>query len=420
MIVSFGFPPLGGPSVQRPLKFCKYLKQFGWEPIVITANWSLLETDQRDNDLMYERKNLDIPIYEVKDRIRPYSPSLSMSKTFQKNNNQSIYRKIIRSFAIPDSLLTWCPFVIQTAGQIVHEYKPIQAIIATSPPASSLLCGYLISKRYNIPWIADLRDSWTTAPNFGKGRYGFYEKGNRYLEKRILNSASHIIAATDGIKHGLMSSCDNRQCTVINNGYDEEDFSNIPPITKEPNKLQFVYAGSFSGTQTPEYFLKALAYLQKEQDLSRIEVLFIGQFQDIYKQMVNSLGLNQIVKYIGYVPHSQSIAHIKNADVLLLFINDLGAEEVLTGKIFEYLATGNYIFGMVPEGEAASLIKKLNVGTIIEPNSISNIVDGLRTIISLWENNEIKPQLESSAIKKFSRKEQTKQLSNILENMLYS
>ncbi|HMT12896.1 MAG TPA: glycosyl transferase, partial [Ignavibacteria bacterium] len=37
LIISYYFPPSGGPGVQRVLKFVKYLPEFGWQPIVLTV-----------------------------------------------------------------------------------------------------------------------------------------------------------------------------------------------------------------------------------------------------------------------------------------------------------------------------------------------------------------------------------------------
>jgi hypothetical protein len=37
LIITYYWPPAGGPGVQRVLKFVKYLPQFGWEPVVLTV-----------------------------------------------------------------------------------------------------------------------------------------------------------------------------------------------------------------------------------------------------------------------------------------------------------------------------------------------------------------------------------------------
>ena len=37
MVITYYWPPSGGPGVQRVLKFCKYLPEFGWEQIVLTV-----------------------------------------------------------------------------------------------------------------------------------------------------------------------------------------------------------------------------------------------------------------------------------------------------------------------------------------------------------------------------------------------
>lgn len=37
LIVTYYFPPSGGPGVQRVLKFCTYLLKHGWRPVILTV-----------------------------------------------------------------------------------------------------------------------------------------------------------------------------------------------------------------------------------------------------------------------------------------------------------------------------------------------------------------------------------------------
>ena len=51
LIITYYWPPAGGPGVQRWLKFSKYLPEFGYDPIIITVDPEKAEYPIKDHTL---------------------------------------------------------------------------------------------------------------------------------------------------------------------------------------------------------------------------------------------------------------------------------------------------------------------------------------------------------------------------------
>ena len=144
LIVSYYWPPAGGPGVQRWLKFAKYLPQFGVEPVLYVpenAHYPLkdstLEKEIPENITILKK-----PIFE------PYSlAGLLSNKDTQKissgiipkEEDQGMLQKLMLfirgNFFIPDARKFW----IKPSVKFLEEYlqeNQIDTIITTGPPHS--------------------------------------------------------------------------------------------------------------------------------------------------------------------------------------------------------------------------------------------------------------------------------------------
>ena len=65
LVIAYYFPPMGLSGVQRTLKFVKYLKEYGWEPIVLTT--SSKDYYAYDESLASELEELNIQVFKTND-----------------------------------------------------------------------------------------------------------------------------------------------------------------------------------------------------------------------------------------------------------------------------------------------------------------------------------------------------------------
>jgi len=434
LIITYYFPPSGGSGVQRTLKFIKHLRNFGWEPIVLTA----LNADYPAYDeSLWEDVPKDMKIYRSK-IFEPYRlyrrftgkkiddstdiSTLTLDETEKHNFNERISELIRAFFFIPDARILWLPFSLYLGFKILRKEK-IDLIFSSAPPYTTHLIGMLLHRFSKIPWIADFRDSWIGWLSTPQWRPNLSRAFEFWMEGSVLRYANCVITVSKGVRDDLLSrnpSSNKDKWYFLPNGYDATDFLDVKPYPKN-NKLTFVYSGSLYGNRNPEYLIRALERLKLERlDLYNfIHFRFVGRIGQSILDRIQSSSVNSIIDQIIYVKHKESISYLKSSDISLLIIDDAPVNKgILTGKLYEYIGVGHPIFALAPNGDAADLINKYQLGQVVSPKNIKKIFDALIKIIE--EHNEKRSSFcfDDSVRKKFERKEQTKKLAEIFTNTM--
>lgn len=424
LIITYYWPPAGGPGVQRVLKFAKYLPQFGWEPIILTVeNGDYPATDTSLIDEIPE----NIKIYKTK-TLEPFSLFKFFSgqrkedriPTFilNKNEKDSFFTKLSKwiraNFFIPDARIGWKFFAVKKGLEIIKN-ENIDLIFSSSPPQTVQLIGLELKKRTNLPWVADFRDPWTDAFWIKDlKRTSWAIKKDALLEKKVLNNADQVISVSKSLVN-LFKLKNNNNYHIIPNGYDEFDFVNKSYTKSE--KLTILYVGYADITQYSAKFFEAISNLSTDE-LNCISIEFYGKLHTTIIEKIKLLKLNNVINFFNYIPHNEAIIKIINADVLLLFIpNIINNEGILTGKLFEYLASENYILGFGPsKGDAAQIIRECNSGKMFDYDT--NVLSELKFLINEKINNRriISPIQEQIAL--YSREKLTEQLAIYFEELL--
>lgn len=382
---------MAGAGVQRPLKFAKYLPEFGWEPIILTVKGR--EYYEKDETFLKE-----IPSYIT----------IKRTKSFENSH-------IPNTILIPDRKIGWLPFAYHTGLKTIEQYK-IDVIYSTSGPYTSHLIGYLLKKKTGLPWIADFRDEWTQHP-YIKYKTSFHKKINRWLEKKILLDADEVISVSEPITMGLRNLIeeeDHNKFHTITNGYDKNDFL----IEKNNNDRIFkiTYVGSFYGLRTPKHFFDAIDLLWAEKKINPndFKIVFVGTPFHMNHQFPDNL-----IQSIGYVTHIEALNYMMNSTVLLLVMPNDKAKNAYTGKIFEYIASGKSILALVPkEGVAAELINETKTGLVTDPEDAEQIKNAILYLYTQWHKDNLIIEPRWDLINKYERKILTKNLSSILDDCI--
>lgn len=171
LIITYYWPPSGGAGVQRWVKFCKYLPQLDYEPIVLTVKDG---TYPLVDETLVDQIPEELKVYRSK-IIEPYSifgaltgkGKLEVSKpaTAFSTKNEGLIKRLgvlVRAnFFIPDARRFWVPFAFKKAKEIIEEHK-IETVITTAPPNSTHLIGTPLKKAFpELRWIMDMRDPWS-------------------------------------------------------------------------------------------------------------------------------------------------------------------------------------------------------------------------------------------------------------------
>lgn len=412
LMVAYQFPPVGGSGVQRSAKFAKYLPSFGWEPVVLTRDNKKMTL--RDESLLKELS----PDIEI---IRTPAYDLTVLPWVLSKVGKFIAWKIL----VPDGEVLWMKNAVRACLERIKK-GDIKAIYTTSYPYSDHLMGLEVKKHFpDLLWLADFRDEWTNNPYlFDKPHRVSRMKKEKEMEKEVLEKADILVTNTPIMKRnfvrlnpefGLES-----KMHVIPNGFDTADFERLEKKNINNPLFTITYTGALYGRRKPDLFLEAVGNLVRMGKINKekICIRFIGSFKhDVLQGLIKSNALVGAVETISYMEHEQCIKSMMESDALLLIEGGgPGSEAFYTGKIFEYIQTGNPILAVIPEkGAAAELIRSTKTGIICDWADIKAIEEGFADMYNSWEKNECIISPDENEIARYDRKALTNSLADLLD-----
>jgi len=420
LIITYYWPPAGGPGVQRWLKFVKYLPEFDIEPIVYVPenpNYPILD----DSLLLEVPKGITIlkqPIQEPYKFAKIFSKKKSetISKGIIKgNDNQSILEKLMLfirgNFFIPDARKSWVKPSVKYLSNFIKSYN-VDLIITTGPPHSLHLIGLKLKTQLGGKWIADFRDPWTTIGYHKKLRLTTRSKlKHDTLEHDVLNSADRIIVTSSSTKKEFEQKT-NCRIEVITNGYDLERIDAV----KLDTKFTLSHIGSLLSERNPEILWKVLKELIQEnlEFKNAFQLNLVGSVsEDVLESIKNYISTDYINKVV-YVSHNESIKYQRQSQVLLLIeINSEETKSIVPGKLFEYMVSNRPIIAIGPnESEVELLIKETNAGRYFCYSDYNSLKETILSYFNAFQKGELKSY--AIGLQKYSRRELTKQLANLI------
>jgi len=427
LILTYYWPPGSGPGVQRWLKFSKYLPQFEIQPTVITVkNGSYPSTDESllgdiPSELkVHHTKTVEpFAIYNALRGKKGNSVEVGMGNLKGKPSMLSKVANHVRAnYFIPDARKGWNSFAYKKAVEIIDSDKP-DCIITTGPPHSTHLVGEQLSREKGIPWIADMRDPWTSIYyNAFLNRTEQTKKKDKSLEDLVLQKASAVVVASTAMKDEFSDRSKN--ISFIPNGYDEEDFENLIQIDRD--KFILAYTGNLKSNQNCTALWEAIKELAENNDFRtnfRLEIT--GNVDEGIRNEWKKLELEEFIVHKPFVPHKQAIEIMHSSHMLLLPIpkseNNKG---IITGKIFEYLASRRPILSIGPkDGNASEILSLCGKEPMLE---YSDKI-GMRTMISSayinFKNNNLERVTGNLIYRNYSRMGCTEQLSNVINQIVH-
>lgn len=392
LVIAYYFPPMGMGGVQRAVKFVKYLPEFGWEPTVLTVKDVLYYA--RDDSFEEDMKDASVVRTESLDPLRlgaKWSDQKSAVVSGRCGHLGKLHGMIARWMAIPDPKVLWIPHAVQAALKLIHQNK-IDLILTTSPPHSAHLIGWYLKRMTGVPWVADFRDDWL-GMYFDDLPTRAHAGLNRWIIRQIIEKANGIVTVSEPIRDVLLAISRNTKsrCEVIRNGYDRSEFEGVSEGSRD--LFTITYSGTVSPLLNPSVFLQGVAQaLDQRTDLrTRIRVRFIGGIIDLdLSHMIESYGLNDIVSVEGYLPHDESVGRMIDSDLLLLLLPESGSAGLVTGKVYEYLASGKPILALAPCGEDEQLIIKHARGVVVPPEDVEGVAGRIVRSFELWERGDLK------------------------------
>ncbi len=427
LIITYYWPPAGGSGVQRWLKFTKYLRSFGWEPVIYTA--ANPEAPAMDYKLLNEVpagiEVLKKSVWEPYNLFRVISgrkgQKFGAGLASKGKSNKDALNKLaiwIRgNFFIPDARMFW----IRPSVKYLTKYlanNPVDAIISTGPPHTTHLIAKRVSKRFSTPWLADFRDPWTNIDFFDdlKPTY-FAKKIHRGLEKNVLSQAQSVVTVTKGWADDL-SLISKTRVIVVENGYDPEDFDNVE--VEMDKGFTLTHIGTLSPNRNCNLLWQVLGEKVKtEAEFAKhFRLRFVGSVDSSAYNAINLNGLLPYAEFLGYLPHDQAVnLQLRSSALLLLVNNSPNALGIQTGKVFEYMAAKRPILAVGPvAGNSHDLISETQTGIFVDFTDIDQIKQGVDKLWQWYQDDFI--GFNPRGYKNYSRKTLAKRIADLLDDLV--
>ncbi len=426
LIIAYYFPPSGGSGVQRALKFVKYLPAYDWQPVVLT-----LDPDQAAYPDLDPGMLADVPTDVEVIRTGSWDPYRIYAGLSRKSKEDAVsvgflsdapitFRERVARWVranvfIPDARVGWYFYALKKAKELVEAGK-IDVVFTTGPPHSTHLIGRTLKRRYNIPWVADFRDPWSDIDFLEELPMSKFSRHlNASLEQSVLDEASAVLTISPAMQRKYTAKTRTR-CKTIFNGFDEEDFE--MPASTETDHFYIAHVGNMNAARNPEILWRMLA--GNHDAFPKLRIRLVGNVDGQVIKSLQDANLMDRVERLEYCPHSEAVQQMKESALLLLPINRVfSARGIVTGKLFEYLATGNPILGIGPiDGDAAAILDETGAGKMIDYEDEAGLRDFLNDTYQNWNTSNQAMSADGSAITQYSRKGQTGHLAGLLNELI--
>lgn len=378
LMIAYVFPPIAYAGSFRTLRFCRYLIENKWLPIVLTIK----RGDDLDNDdSLLKKIPAQIKVHRTrtvdfwrfwrrrkklkKDKFGYGTESIDNQGGFGNRKKRTIFwlsyfKKIVLELVTtPDHMVFWIPFAVAKGILLLLRYD-IKVVYTSSPPHSEHLVGLFLAKLFGKPWVADFRDPMLDSSGYEPGTY-FRRCADRGLEKLIVHHAQKVLIISDFYTMIMKKRYPQfaEKFFTLPNGYDPADFEMLQP---EPyKKFTIIYAGSFYANRSPDFFLRSFGSWFKSQSSEiqkNVQVIFYGIIPMEVTNRIKEEGLLNVVMTPGMIPKNKLAPKLLGADVLLLIIGfDQESRGTITSKIFEYMACNRPILAIIPQGDAADILR---------------------------------------------------------------
>lgn len=435
LMISCAFPPTGGPGVQRSAKFAKYLPQFGWRPIV----WSADVLRQLPAD---ESLSQDLPPDLVHHRRRSLTHAsihagaadvlrkLPLGATWRGRVVPAVDWRLERTlrwastFLVPDEFVAWAVVSLVPLLRLIRRER-VDVIYSTYSPVSNHLLGAWLKRLTRLPWVSDYRDLWIDDCYYSR-RGRLRAALERRIQRRLLERADAVVSVTEGQADILARHVPSQphKFFTIHNGVDLEDFDKADcrsarwRLHGPEDRFVLTYTGLFSAFRAVGSVVEGLRRFAGwvRERASRFELRIVGSISKDLQATLIDAGIP--LSATGYLPHHEAIEQMAAADVLLLLTpSGPNSATYMTAKTYEYLASGRPILAVGPvDGVAQRLVTGWQVGVAAVPDATA-MATALERLWRDWKAGCLPTGCGLERIEPYTREHLTGKLAAVFDGV---
>ncbi len=419
LIITYYWPPAGGPGVQRWLKFSKYLPDNDVDVCVLTVDPELatypiidksLEKEVKDTTCVHRTQTKELfGAYKKATNRKAIPFSGFASEDAKPDIKEKVARFVRGNFFYPDPRKGWRKYALHKAKELVIN-EGIEVVITTGPPHSTHLIGLDLKKETDVKWIADFRDPWTDIYYYRD----FYPMAiTRNLERAL--EADAITAASPGFAKLLAKKIeDGNKITAVTNGYDQDDLQQFSSLSS--SELHITYTGTLSEKYPLATLVQALYSLERKIQ-AKIILNIVGTIDSTSEALLKNKDWDVRVNLLGYVSHADALSYLAKSHILLLLIPSLkGNEGIIPAKIFEYIGAGKQILGVGPiPSDAADVVDNNDFGKFFLPEQTTELSQWIKERFqNIHHLLEVKDWDKRAA---YSRKNLSKTMAEVIKSV---
>lgn len=397
LLITFYWPPSGGPGVHRWLRFAKFFQQNDWKLHVYCpedAAWPMIDADLQ-NEVGEETTVIRRKIFEPHKLLgKKNNPNVGGGLT--KQGKSSLFQRFViwtrGNVFIPDARVFWIKPSIRFLRNYLRQHPEIDTLISSGPPHSMHLIARGLKKEFpKLKWVADFRDPWTEIDfyqdlNIGKRA----DKLQHELEKAVLTEADLVISIGENCALGL-EKIGQRKVEIFTNGFIFPKFD--PKSIALDDAFTIAHFGSMSFPRNPEVLWKALAEIVAENEAfkNNLQIRLVGPVDYGVFERIDAYQLRSFVQHIPPVAHAESIQLQQKTQVLLLVANKTGnVKGILTGKFFEYLGAKRPVLAIGErESDLENVVQATNCGAFVGYEEITATKDFLLHAFELYQQKHL-------------------------------
>lgn len=390
----------------RCLKIAKYLRQYGWEPIIFTAKDAHYPTIDHSNDrdvpegLTVLRQPIWEP-YAIYKKLTGRKPEENVNNVlyFQDVNWKHRLSVWIRSnFFIPDARAQWIRPSVRYLLDFLRE-NPVDALLSDGPPHSNTRIATLVRQATGIPWLADFQDPWTQVDYYQHlSLLPWADRKHRRLEKEALQTADKTTIVSTTWKAEL-EAIGAKNVSVLPWGFDPDDYRELQ---SEPVQEGFVFShlGIMGYDRNPATLFQVVAEMCGANGAFAEAIRFqlVGLVDESVQKAYTEAGINDRVDLVGSVNRQEALRRTQQSPVLLLLLNQqTNAKGRIPGKLFEYLATRRPILALgPPDSDVAQILRETGSGVCCAYEDAVGIRRELERLFLLYQSGELRQPLANN------------------------
>jgi glycosyltransferase involved in cell wall biosynthesis len=385
LLVSYYFPPVGGAGSQRPAALARLLPQLGHSVEVLTGSvsdggrWTPRDETLANGDVRVER-------------VGGPEPSMGGSRLDRWLMRESPWSR-------------WWRGGLRQA--ILARASSVDLVYVIMSPYESAAAVADIAAAAGLPWVADLGDPWALDEMLVYPSRWHRRRELRMMRQWLRSAAAIVMSTPEAVRRvrAAFPELAGMPVLAIPNGYDAGDFVDAAPVRsgdhfrivhtgylhtelglrqRRTARARRVLGGAVPGvdiyTRSHVFLLEAVARLLAAEPAlaDRLEVVLAGVLSPVDIEIAER---SRVTRLLGYVPHAESVALLRSADLIFLPMQNLPAGRratIVPGKTYEYLASGTRILAAVPEGDARDMLQASGNAFIVDPDDVEGMQEAIR------------------------------------------